>query len=82
MSGSKVLWDHGDGDDGGGGGGGGDDGDGDDNGDGEGDGGSVSVWSAFAGATVSQSDAFALYPLWPSEMVSAAGTGCQSQLST
>jgi hypothetical protein len=31
----------------------------------------ASTWTAYANATVAQSDAFALYPLWPSEMVSS-----------
>ena len=33
----------------------------------------LTVWSAFAGATVAQSDSFALYPLWPPEFVGSAG---------
>ena len=32
------------------------------------------VWSAYQNATVSESDAFAVYPLWPSEMLATSGT--------
>ena len=33
----------------------------------------LDVWTAFAGATVAQSDSFALYPMWPSEVTASTG---------
>ena len=33
----------------------------------------LTVWAAYRGASVGQSDSFALYPLWPTEVVTSGG---------